>query len=171
MKPPIVLAVLCTSLGNDNSGASGAVEGLYWKSSTVATTARWARTPSVATATAAALSSSPRLAAKVLRGGGGGCSSSSSSSDGGVDGEGAGTSNSTDSKLEPASHRPGRDVGATIGTGGEETVDHSSRGELGEDGEASKPASSVAAPKQEHKGDAKENALREALIMADGPNK
>ena len=179
MKPPVVLALLCTSLVNINSDARSTFEGSYWRSSTIATSAvaaGWARTPTStagAPVAAAALSSSPRLAAaRILRGGGGSSSSSSSnsnSSNGGVVGGGVSTSKLRDGNLEPVSRRGG-DAG---GSAGEKAADHNSSGGGGlrSDGEASKAAASATAPKQEQKGDAQENALREALILADGPHK
>lgn len=167
MKPPVMIALICTSVRNVSSGARSTttVEGLYWKSSTFAATAvaGRARTATRASAAAAAaLSSSRSFAVRELRGGGSG-------GVGGGEADQLGTSRSRDGN--PASQQRGGDVGGRMGSTGEKAAEHSSKGGLGVDGEASKPAASVVAPKQEQKGDAKENALREALILADGPNK
>eukprot|EP00752_Nemacystus_decipiens_P015925 g14232.t1 len=180
MKPLLVLVLVSTCSVSVNSGASSAVAGSHWRSSTTAATAEAAstgraRTPSAfagATTTAAALWPRRTLAARIPRGGGGSSTSNSSGSRSSVgDAEGAGgnkDSNPRDINLEPAPRRGG----GVDGSAGERGVDHSGRGEQGAEREPpSKPAASEAAPRQEQKGDAKENALREALILADGPNK
>ncbi|CAB1101630.1 unnamed protein product [Ectocarpus sp. CCAP 1310/34] len=107
-----------------------------------------------------ALSSSRRMAfSRVLRGGGG----SNSDGSGREKEEKASPPQKQDVAVEPASaSQPGRDPAKGAVGEGPET-----------DSATVEPAAAAAAAavKQEPKGDAKEQALREALLSADGPAK
>lgn len=175
MKRLVAIALLIVSISEACSGASIPASNqrfpprtarggsLYWTSSTIATSAAAARATMPATDTAmpatdaVALSSSRRMAfSRVLRGGGG----SNSDGSGSEMEEKASPRQKQDVAVEPASSsQPGGDP--TKGAVGE-----------GPDSATVKPAAAAAAAvKQEPKGDAKEKALREALLSADGPAK
>ncbi|CAN0142563.1 unnamed protein product, partial [Ectocarpus sp. 12 AP-2014] len=179
MKRLVAIALLIISISEACSGASIPASSqrvpprtggsrLYWTSSTIATSAAAARATIPATdaampaTDAVALSSSRRMAfSRVLRGGGG------SNSDGGGSEMEEKTSppQKQDVAVEPASSsQPGGDP--TKGAVGEGPETDSATVKP-----AAAAAAAAAAVKQEPKGDAKEQALREALLSADGPSK